>query len=121
MNSQAEETALVLAQLKRWRDEATSLAEEGHKGGDAESLQSRLAVLKEEIRAAAKHETLSGKKQEKSEIEQYYFGPCVRSTIANFRIRTDTSPKSPAWAKGLAAVELELDYVIDRMERAKSD
>ncbi|MDR6234033.1 hypothetical protein [Pseudomonas oryzihabitans] len=117
MNPQAQEAAMVLAQLKRWRDEAIALMEEAPKGGNIESLQGRLARLKDEIRAAAKHETLSGKKQDRSEIEQSFFGPCVRSTIANFRIRTDTSPKSPAWSKGLAEVEFELHYVIDRMER----
>lgn len=118
MHNQAQEAALVLAQLKQWRDEAIALIEDGLGGGDPASLQSRLAKLKDEIRAAAKHETLSGKKQERSEIEQWYFGPCVRSAIANFRMRTDTSPRSPAWSKGLAEVEFELHYVIDQMERA---
>lgn len=117
MHNHTQEAELVIARLKQWRDETIALMEASGGGADAAALQGRLAALKEEIRIAAKHETLSGKKQERSEIEQSYFGPCVRSTIANFRMRTDTSPKTPAWSRGLAEVEFELNYVIDRMER----
>ncbi|HEH9497441.1 TPA: hypothetical protein ACKPYC_002538 [Pseudomonas aeruginosa] len=117
-----QEAQAIADELRRWHDEARSLI------GDAadksklssigiDSLKTRLSILKNEIKEAAKHETLSRRNTAKTELEQCFFGPAVRSTSANFRLRTDTSPNSELWARGLHEVEFELSYAIDGLER----
>lgn len=94
--------------------EAQSLIEAAH--GDPSVLKERLATLKHDIKEAAKNETLSRRKANKTELEQAFFGPAMRATSANFRIRTDTSPQSSAWARGLREVEHELSYFLHSIE-----
>ncbi|HCH0514144.1 hypothetical protein [Pseudomonas aeruginosa] len=117
-----QEARAIADELRRWHDEARSLiddaADKSRLSSTAiDSLKARLSILKNEIKEAAKHETLSRRKTAKTELEQCFFGPAVRSTSANFRLRTDTSPKSELWARGLHEVEFELSYSIDGLER----
>ncbi|ULT73014.1 hypothetical protein [Pseudomonas sp. BC42] len=116
------EAAAVEAELQRWHDEARSLADEAFDKSrlsptSIDSMKRRLSDLKNEIKEAAKHETLSRRKIAKTELEQCFFGPAVRSTSANFRLRADTNPKSDLWARGLHEVEFELSYAIDGLQR----
>ncbi|MFU5113276.1 hypothetical protein ACUDPR_17065 [Pseudomonas aeruginosa] len=117
-----QEARAIADELRRWHDEARSLiddaADKSRLSSTAiDSLKARLSILKNEIKEAAKHETLSRRKTAKTELEQCFFGPAVRSTSANFRLRTDTSPKSELWARGLHEVEFELSYSIHGLER----
>ncbi|MDO7911354.1 hypothetical protein Q6A49_12505 [Pseudomonas sp. 22-AL-CL-001] len=116
------EAQAIADKLQRWHDEARSLIDEASdklrlSPSSIDSLRSRLTTLKHEIKESAKYETLSGRKTAKTELEQYFFGPAVRSTSANFRLRTDTSPKSELWARGLNEVEFELSYTLDGLQR----
>lgn len=122
MDIDHQEARAIAAKLQRWHDEARSLVDEASdksrlSPSSIDSLRSRLATLKHEIKESAKYETLSGRKTAKTELEQYFFGPAVRSTSANFRLRTDTSPKSDLWARGLNEVEFELSYALDGLQR----
>ena len=115
------EAHTIIAELRRMHDEVRSLISDAAdkaqlSAGGPDALKDRLVILKQDIKDAAKHETLSRRKAPKTELEQAFFGPAVRSTSANFRMRTDTSPKSPAWAKGLYEVELELSYYLHNIE-----
>lgn len=122
MDIDLQEAAAIAAELQRWHDEARSLADQAAdksslSPANIDSMKNRLSYLKNEIKEAAKHETLSRRKMAKTELEQFFFGPAVRSTSANFRLRTDTSPKSELWARGLHEVEFELSYAIDGLQR----
>ena len=122
MDIDHQEAQAISAKLKRWHDEARSLVDEAAdksrlSPASIDSLKNRLTNLKNEIKEAAKHETLSGRKTTKTELEQCFFGPAVSSTSANFRMRTDTSPMSKLWARGLNEVELELSYALDGLQR----
>lgn len=122
MDIDHQEAQAISAELKRWHDEARSLVDEAADKSrlspeSIDSLKNRLTNLKNEIKEAAKHETLSGRKTAKTELEQCFFGPAVSSTSANFRMRTDTSPMSELWARGLNDVELELSYALDGLQR----
>lgn len=122
MDIDHQEAKEIVAQLQRWHDEARSLIDDAAdkyrlSPTGIDSLKTRLSTLKNEIKEAAKYETLSRRKNAKTELEQYFFGPAVRSTSANFRLRTDTSPKSELWARGLHEVEFELSYAIDGLQR----
>lgn len=126
MELNKQEAQAIIAELKRWHDEAWSLIKDASdksrlSSNSIDLLKARLATLKEDIKGAAKHETLSRRKTSKTELEQCFFGPAVRSTSANFRIRTDTSPHSLLWARGLHEVESELSYVIHRLEALVSE
>lgn len=117
METDQDEAQAIAAELQRWYDEARSLIDDAAdksrlSASSIDTLKSRLAKLKAEIKEAAKHETLSRRKTEKTDLEQFFFGPAVRSTSANFRMRTDTSPKSETWSRGLYEVELELSYAL---------
>lgn len=120
MEVDQNEAAAVIAELRRWHDEARSLFEEADKPklspASIDALKLRLSNLKAEIKNAAKYETLSRRRQQKTDLEQNFFGPCVRSTSANFRMRTDTSPMSEAWNRGLQEVELEISYTLHNLE-----
>ncbi|MFJ4349626.1 hypothetical protein ACIPZ5_01855 [Pseudomonas sp. NPDC089428] len=122
MDIDHQEAQAIAAKLQRWHDEARSLVDEASdksrlSPSSINSLRSRLATLKHEIKESAKYETLSGRKTAKTELEQYFFGPAVRSTSANFRLRTDTNPKSELWARGLNEVKFELSYTLDGLQR----
>ncbi|ALP47905.1 TPA: hypothetical protein L3631_006040 [Pseudomonas aeruginosa] len=122
MDIDHQEARAIADELRRWHDEARSLIDDAADKSrlsptGIDSLKTRLSILKNEIKEAAKHETLSRRKTAKTELEQCFFGPAVRSTSANFRLRTDTSPKSELWARGLHEVEFELSYSIDGLER----
>lgn len=111
------EAQAIIAELQRWHDEARNLVKDASDKSRLSSncaglLKTRLTKLKDEIKEAAKHETLSRKKAPKSNLEQFFFGPAVRSTSANFRMRTDTSPHSEKWNRGLHEVEHELSYAL---------
>lgn len=117
-----QEARAIATELQRWHDEARSLVDDAADKSrlsptGIESLKIRLTTLKHEIKEAAKHETLSRTRTTKTELEQFFFGPAVRSTSANFRLRTDTSPKSELWARGLNEVEFELSYALDGLQR----
>jgi uncharacterized protein YdcH (DUF465 family) len=116
------EALAIITELQRWHDEAQSLIKDAADKSRLSShsvdlLKIRLTKLKDEIKEAVKHETLSGRKTTKTELEQCFFAPAVRSTAANFRMRTDTNPKSGLWAQGLGEVEFELSYAIDGLQR----
>ncbi|MHB2048875.1 hypothetical protein [Pseudomonas sp. VEM90] len=122
MEIDLQESMAISAELQRWHDEARSLIDDAADKSrlsptSIDSLKIRLSNLKNEIKEAAKHETLSGRKTAKTELERCFFAPAVRSTAANFRLRTDTSPKSELWARGLGEVEFELSYAIDGLKR----
>lgn len=111
------EAQAIIAEIQRWHDEARDLVKDASdksrlSSNCADLLKTRLTKLKDEIKEAAKHETLSRKKAPKSDLEQFFFGPAVRSTSANFRMRTDTSPHSEKWNRGLHEVEHELSYAL---------
>lgn len=114
MSIDQHEALAMIAELQRMHDEVRSLLD----GSDGQSdiLKRRLTALKQDIKEAAKYETISRKKIPKTELEQAFFGPAIRSTSANFRMRTDTNPGSPAWARGLYEVELELSYHLHGLE-----
>ena len=109
-----EEAHAIITELRRMHDEARSLINEAT--GYPADLKARLAALKQDIKEAAKHETLSRRKTQKTELEQAFFGPAMRATSANFRMRTDTNPRSPEWVRGLYEVELELSYFLHSLE-----
>jgi len=122
MDIDHQEARAISTELQRWHDEARSLVDDAADKSrisptGIDSLKSRLTILKHEIKEAAKHETLSRRRTAKTELEQFFFGPAVRSTSANFRLRTDTSPKSELWARGLNEVEFELSYALDGLQR----
>ncbi|MBP5118893.1 hypothetical protein HUS85_23900 [Pseudomonas protegens] len=126
MDFDRNEAAAIRAELQRWHDEARSLINNASdksrlSATSIESLKSRLVTLKAEIKEAAKHETISRRKAEKTDLERCYFGPAVRSTSANFRMRTDTSPCSELWSRGLFEVEMELSYKLHGIEKLLSD
>jgi hypothetical protein len=126
MELNQQEAQAIITELKTWHDEARSLIDDAVdksrlSTNSIDLLKARLTTLKEGIKAAAKYETLSRRKTPKTELEQYFFGPAVRSTSANFRMRTDTSPHSLLWARGLHEVESELSYVIHRLEALISE
>lgn len=108
------EAKAIIAELQRMHAETLSLIDDAN--SDPSVLKTRLATLKQDIKEAAKNETLSRRKAAKTELEQAFFGPAMRATSANFRIRTDTSPQSPAWASGLREVEHELSYFLHGIE-----
>ena len=116
------EALAIVAELQRWHDEARSLIDDAAdksrlSPNSVDLLKTRLTKLKDEIKDAAKYETLSRRKAPKTDLEQFFFGPAVRSTSANFRMRTDTSPHSEKWNRGLFEVELELSYELDRIQK----
>ena len=116
------EALAIFAELQRWHDEARSLIDDAAdksrlSPNSTDLLKTRLTKLKDEIKDAAKYETLSRRKAPKTDLEQFFFGPAVRSTSANFRMRTDTSPHSEKWNRGLFEVELELSYELDRIQK----
>ncbi|WP_422419165.1 hypothetical protein [Pseudomonas sp. GZD-222] len=122
MEHDQNEALAILAELKRWHGEARSLVDDAAdksrlSPNSIDLLKSRLATLKTEIKDAVKHETLSRRNVAKTELEQCFFGPAVRSTLANFRMRTDTSPHSELWVRGLSEVEFELSYAIHGLEK----
>ncbi|NNJ15554.1 hypothetical protein CSV86_014655 [Pseudomonas putida CSV86] len=126
MDFDRDEAVAIKAELQRWHDEARSLINDASdksrlSGTSIDSLKSRFVTLKAEIKEAAKHETLSRRKAEKTDLERCYFGPAVRSTSANFRMRTDTSPHSELWSRGLFEVEMELLYKLHSIEKLLSD
>lgn len=121
MGFDRNEALTIIAVLQRWHDEARSLVDDASgksrlSSSSADLLKARLAKLKDEIKEAAKHETLSRKKAPKTDLEQFFFGPAVRSTSANFRMRIDTSPHSEKWNQGLREVEHELSYALHSIQ-----
>ncbi|CAI8817288.1 PH domain-containing protein [Pseudomonas chlororaphis] len=121
MELDRNEALAIISELKRWHDEARSLIDDAAdksrlSSNSIDLLKARLTKLKGEIKDAAKYETLSHRKAPKTDLEQFFFGPAVRSTSANFRMRTDTSPHSQSWVRGLYEVELELSYALHNLE-----
>jgi hypothetical protein len=121
MEFDQQEAQAIIHELTRWYDEAWSLINDASdkarlSSNSIDLLKARLSTLKEDIKGAAKYETLSRRKTPKTGLEQSFFGPAVRSTSANFRMRTDTNPHSQAWARGLHEVESELSYVLHNLQ-----
>lgn len=115
------EAQAIIAEIQRWHDEAKSLVSDAADKSklspdNKDLLKARLSKLKGEIKDAAKYETLSRRKRPITDLEQFFFGPAVRSTSANFRMRTDTNPNSAAWAQGLHEVEFELSYTLHNLQ-----
>lgn len=115
------EALAIIGELQRWHDEARSLVDDAAdksrlSPNSIDLLKNRLTKLKDEIKDAAKHETLSRRKAPQTDLEQFFFGPAVRSTSANFRMRTDTSPHSEKWNQGLHEVEHELSYALHNIK-----
>ncbi|OOW06654.1 hypothetical protein MF6396_03125 [Pseudomonas sp. MF6396] len=126
MDIDRHEAAAIRDELQRWHDEARSLISDASdksrlSASSIEHLKSRLVTLKAEIKEAAKHETLSRRKAERTDLERCYFGPAVRSTSANFHMRTDTNPRSELWSRGLFEVEMELSYKLHGIEKLLND
>ena len=120
MKVDLNEAQAIIAEIQMWHDEAQSLVFDAAdksklSPNNIELLKTRLSKLKGEIKDAAKYETLSRRKIPNTDLEQFFFGPAVRSTSANFRIRTDTNPNSAAWAQGLHEVEFELSYTLHNL------
>ena len=116
------EALAIITELQRWHAEAQSLIKDAAdksrlSPNSIDLLKIRLLKLKDEIKDAAKHETLSRRKGQKTDLEQFFFGPSVRSTSANFRMKINTSPHSEKWNRGLFEVELELSYALDRIQK----
>lgn len=121
MEFDRNEALAIITELQRWHDEARSLVDDASdksrlSSNSVDLLKIRLTKLKDEIKDAAKHETLSRRKAPKTDLEQFFFGPAVRSTSANFRMRTDTSPNSEKWNQGLHEVEHELSYALHNIQ-----
>ena len=120
MEVDASEAQAIIAEIQRWHDEAQSLVSDAAdkskpSQNNKDLLKDRLSKLKGEIKDAAKYETLSRRKRPTTDLEKFFFGPAVRSTSANFRMRTDTNPNSAAWAQGLHEVEFELSYALHNL------
>ena len=120
MEVDVNEAQAIIAEIQRWHDEAKSLVSDAADNSklspnNKEMLKARLSKLKGAIKDAAKYETLSRRKGPNTDLEQFFFGPAVRSTSANFRMRTDTNPNSAAWAQGLHEVEFELSYTLHNL------
>lgn len=120
MDADLNEAQAIIAELQRWHDEAQNLVSDAVNKSELspnnkDLLKARLSKLKGEIKDAAKYETLSRRKRPNTDLEQFFFGPAVRSTSANFRMRTDTNPNSAAWAQGLHEVEFELSYTLHNL------
>ncbi|MCU1752162.1 hypothetical protein [Pseudomonas sp. 6D_7.1_Bac1] len=121
MELDQEEAQAIIAELKRMHDDIRSLISDADDKSrltvnSTASLKERLTTIKQDIKDAAKNETLSRRKASKTELEQAFFGPAVRGASSNFRMRTDTSPVSSAWARGLHEVESELSYFLYSLE-----
>ncbi|EMB2851992.1 hypothetical protein [Pseudomonas aeruginosa] len=110
-----QEASEMLAELERMHSEIEFLMSAGENvkyasPSDVAALQERLKAIKADIQSAAKYETLARRKQTKTELEQAFFGPAVRSASANFRLPSNSNPRSPNWISGLYEVSVDLSY-----------
>ncbi|WP_458372235.1 hypothetical protein [Pseudomonas lactis] len=80
------------------------------------SLQSRLKSIKEEIKTAAKHGTMSRRKQAQTRLEEMYFGPGLRAASANFRLAVNANPASDKWVRELYDPAGDLSYTLHNLE-----
>ncbi|AZG10818.1 hypothetical protein EGT29_24645 [Pigmentiphaga sp. H8] len=107
--------------LQAFHDELESIADTSARPGitrdDATSLQERLRLTKGAIKQAAKHGTLSGSRQEPTELERCFYGPAIRSASASFRLRVDANPKSSEWQRGIDDVQSELSYALHGLRK----
>lgn len=95
----------VLSELLRLEAELDDLSDESDprtlKRSAVPALKERLAAIKADIKLAAKYETVSRTKSEKTDFEQSFFGPAVRSASANFRMPINANPFTQSWVSGL--------------------
>ncbi|QYY82787.1 hypothetical protein [Pseudomonas germanica] len=108
-------------EIRRLHDQLEALMREGDAGKlfsstEIASLQSRLKSIKEEIKNAAKHGTMSRRKQEQTRLEEMYFGPGLRSASANFRLAVNANPKSDKWGRELYDPVGDLSYTLHNLE-----
>lgn len=116
MSFNKEEAVAIAAELQKLHDEARSLIADAASGRHhSDELHARVVTLKAAIKEGAKYETLSRRREPKTDLEQCFFGPAMRSASSNFRMKTNTNPKGSAWAAGLHEVEFEISYYLHNL------
>lgn len=108
-------------EIRRLHDQLEALMREGGVGkslspNETASLQSRLKSIKEEIKTAAKHGTMSRRKQAQTRLEEMYFGPGLRSASANFRLAVNANPTSDKWVRELYDPAGDLSFTLHNLE-----
>ncbi len=107
------EAGLILETLQRLHDELDVLSDAGDKlkhshSPEIEGFRQRLERVKAEIKAAAKHATLDGRRRPQSELERCFYGPAVQHASAHFSLRTNAPPSK--WLSGLYDPKDDISY-----------
>ncbi|WP_036992224.1 hypothetical protein [Metapseudomonas furukawaii] len=121
-----EEAQAIAGELHRMHDEVDSLMKEtgdrrSFTDAEVESLQKRLKAIKGEIKAAAKHGTLSRKKFALTDLERCFFAPAVQRASASFRLTINANPRKVSWVSGLYDVADDLSYYLNNLETYLSE
>ncbi|WP_175178540.1 hypothetical protein [Achromobacter denitrificans] len=111
----------VLSELVRLEKEFDSLSEQSDPAtldrASVPALQARLTRLKQELKSAAKHETISGRRELPSEFERCFYGPAVQQASANFRLPTNANPFSRSWASELYSSRGDISHFRFSLEK----
>jgi hypothetical protein len=67
-------------------------------------------ALKEDLKRAAKHGTLSGNRQPQTRAEQCFYDPALRRAAIDLRPATNSNPISSRWFGAVSEARSELSY-----------
>ncbi len=89
--------------------------------GEREQIVALYAALKDDLKAAAKHGTLSKSRRQQTRAETCFFDPAVRRAVLNLRPATNTNPISSHWFSAVFEAQSEFSYWLHNMDKAGSD
>ena len=72
-------------------------------------------LLKSDLKDAAKHGTLSGRREARSRVEECFFDPAVRRAHIDLRPATNSHPVSSRWFAAVFEARSEFSYWLHNM------
>lgn len=109
----------ALRALSERIDEMLAIASDGKPltSGKKSMLREMLVDFKADIKASAKRGKIEDDRRLPSAIEDAYYDPALREASARFMLKTNVSPRNPAWASGLHTVQGEISYYLWMLEK----
>ncbi|NHZ38345.1 hypothetical protein [Massilia rubra] len=125
MNEQTEARDVILAlrsYSERIDEIMTAIADRRSiTSQEKDELQSKLVMLKADIKAAAKRKKVRDNRDPQTSTERAYFEPALRGASANFRVATNSHPITSRWHSCLYDVNIDFSYFLHQLEKQYPD
>ena len=85
--------------------------------GERSEIEALYRTLKDDLKKAAKHGTLSGRRDAKSRVEECFYAPAVSRAAIDLRPPTNSNPIVSGWLSALLAARSEFSYWLHSLNR----